>query len=66
MNPSLGKSAGEHVLSRKYKGEAESQAITPVCSCGWVGRTVYLYQSTPISDLAEQERDHMILHKPIL
>ena len=50
---------GSHTLSREYKGQAESQTITPKCSCGWTGRTVYQYQDTPIMDLIAQEGDHM-------
>lgn len=52
-------SACSHTLSREYKGQAESQTITPKCSCGWTGRTVYQYQDAPIMDLISQESDHM-------
>lgn len=48
-----------HFLSREYKGSAESRTITPICSCGWVGRTVYQYQNTPIMDIIYQESDHI-------
>ena len=48
-----------HTLSREYKGRNESQTITPKCSCGWVGRSVYQYQDTPIMDLISQETEHI-------
>lgn len=48
-----------HTLSREYKGQGEGQRITPKCSCGWTGRTVYQYQDTPIMDLIAQESDHI-------
>ena len=48
-----------HSLSREYIGQGEGQEITPKCSCGWKGRTVYQYQDTPIMDLIEQEKEHI-------
>ena len=49
----------KHELNRECVGEAESGSITPTCSCGWIGRTAYVYNDYCYTNVKEQEYDHL-------
>lgn len=49
----------DHILKRTYSGCNESRCITPTCSCGWVGRGEYAWNDWQMTNVAEQESEHL-------
>jgi len=47
-----------HNIQRTSKGEGLDRAITPLCSCGWHGRTEHAHNDYMWSNLEEQEDEH--------
>ena len=49
-------------LEREYVGEGIERGITPICSCGWRGRTEYAYNDYQHTNVDEQEKEHHLFH----
>lgn len=52
-------SATKHSLKREYVGKNEGQIITPTCSCGWRGRGEPAYNDFQMTNVKEQENEHL-------
>lgn len=57
--PCSGGDGVKHDLVREKGGLGEESWIQPTCSCGWVGRKEYAYNDWQMTNVSEQEREHI-------
>lgn len=49
----------DHIVKLTSEGEGMDKRFTPVCSCGWHGRTEHVHNDYCFSNLEEQEIEHV-------
>lgn len=49
----------EHKLHREEGGGGMYGWIQPTCSCGWVGRAEYAYNDWQLTNVRDQEQEHL-------
>ncbi len=52
-------STSTHTLKRLYTGEGIEGGVQPSCSCGWTGRVEHAWNDWQMTNVAEQEREHL-------
>lgn len=45
--------------TRERIGEGIEGGVTPVCTCGWRGRTEYAWNDWQMTNVSDQEQDHL-------
>lgn len=48
-----------HKIKRVYCESGMESWIQPACSCGWEGRKEYAYEDWQMTNLHEQEQQHI-------
>jgi hypothetical protein len=49
----------DHIVKLTSEGEGMDKRFTPVCSCGWHGRTEHVHNDYCFSNLEEQDIEHV-------
>jgi len=50
-----------HILSREKTGSGMDEKITPICSCGWRGIGYAAHNDYQMTNVREQEQDHVFI-----